>query len=126
MYPESLAVVGELDPEATRGWSYPNVRRDYTRSVLAPAALVLLQVWERACPEAAAHDPRRPVRGGDVALPPGHAAAGAGGGGGRAASCTCGPSTTREHIKRLEALGVAGVITNDPRLFAPDSRRRAS
>ncbi len=47
MYRDSLALVGELEPEVKRGWSYPNVRRDYTRSVLAPAALVLLQVWRR-------------------------------------------------------------------------------
>ena len=35
-----------------------------------------------------------------------------------AASSTSGPSTTRARIGRLEQLGVTGVITNDPRLFA--------
>ena len=36
----------------------------------------------------------------------------------RAASSTCGRSTTAARIGRLEKLGVTGVITNDPRLFA--------
>ena len=35
-----------------------------------------------------------------------------------AASSTCGRSTTAPRIGRLERLGVTGVITNDPRLFA--------
>ena len=34
-----------------------------------------------------------------------------------AASSTCGPWTTRARIAALEAAGVTGVITNDPRLF---------
>ena len=53
--------MGELEPEVKRGWSYPNVRRDYTRSVLAPAALVLLQVWKARLPERAA----RMIRAGE-------------------------------------------------------------
>ena len=41
----------------------------------------------------------------------------------RAARCTCGPWTTPRRIRAFEALGVDGVITNDPRLF--DGRRSA-
>jgi len=118
MYPESLAVVGGLDPEAKRGWSYPNVRRDYTRSVLAPAALVLLQVWKARLPDRAA----QMIREGRCEAIMSHfrlvtprlarAVEEAGG------ELYVWTVDDGDHIKRLEALGVAGVITNDPRLFA--------
>ena len=119
MYRDSLALVGELEPEIKRGWSYPNVRRDYTRSVLAPAALVLLQVWKARLPERAAHM----IRAGECEALMSHfrlitprlarAVREAGG------ELYVWTVDDAEHIKRLEALGVAGVITNDPRLFAP-------
>ena len=54
MHLKSLSRVGDLEPGIQRGWSVPNVRRDYTRSVLAPAALVILQVWRARLPAQAA------------------------------------------------------------------------
>jgi glycerophosphoryl diester phosphodiesterase len=119
MYRRSLALVGELEPEVKRGWSYPNVRRDYTRSVLAPAALVLLAVWRRRLPGRAA----RMIRAGECEAVMSHfrlvtpalarAVTEAGG------ELYVWTVDDADHIKRLEALGVAGVITNDPRLFSP-------
>ena len=119
MYRDSLRLVGELDPEIERGWSYPNVRRDYTRSVLAPAALVLLQVWKARLPERVA----AMMRAGECDALMSHfrlvtprlvrAVEEAGG------DLYVWTVDDGEHIKRLEALGVAGVITNDPRLFTP-------
>ncbi len=119
MYRDSLALVGALEPEVKRGWSYPNVRRDYTRSVLAPAALVLLQIWRARLPERAA----RMIRAGDCEALMAHfrlitprlvrAVKEAGG------ELYVWTVDDADHIKRLEALGVAGIITNDPRLFAP-------
>jgi glycerophosphoryl diester phosphodiesterase len=118
MYPKSLSVVGELEPGAKRGWSYPNVRRDYTRTVIAPAALILLQVWKARLPERAA----RMIRAGEcealmshfrlVTPRLAHAVNEAGG------ELYVWTVDDGDHIRRLEELGVAGVITNDPRLFA--------
>ena len=59
-----------------------------------------------------------PLRRADGALAARHAAAGARRCARPAASSTCGRSTTAARIARLEQLGVTGVITNDPRLFA--------
>ena len=95
--------------------------RDYTRSTLyaLPALGAAALMAPPACPAsppATSRDGRvdalmahcrlvtpRLVRGGRAAP---------------AASSTSGRSTTPAHIRRLEALGVTGVITNDPRLFA--------
>ena len=118
MYRDSLASVGELDPEVKRGWSYPNVRRDYTRSVFAPVALVLLQYLKARLPGRAA----RMIREGRCEAVMSHfrlvtprlaqAVSEAGG------ELYVWTVDDGDHISRLEALGVAGVITNDPRLFA--------
>src|SRR5215211_8605876 len=37
-YLESLAELGRIDPRLRRGWSVPKVRRDYTKTPLAPFA----------------------------------------------------------------------------------------
>ena len=117
MYRESLALVGELDPEVKRGWSYPNVRRDYTRSAAAPIALVLLQYLKARLPGRAA----RMIREGRCEALMSHfrlvtprlarAVREAGG------ELYVWTVDDGDHIRRLEELGVAGVITNDPRLF---------
>lgn len=119
MYRDSLRLVGELDAEVKRGWSYPNVRRDYTRSVLAPAALVLLQILKARLPARAA----RMIRDGECEALMSHfrlvtprlvrAVNEAGG------ELYVWTVDDGDQIRRLEALGVAGVISNDPRLFAP-------
>jgi glycerophosphoryl diester phosphodiesterase len=125
MYRDSLALVGELEPKVKRGWSYPNVRRDYTRSVAAPIALVVLQYLNARLPERAA----RMIRDGRCEALMSHfrlvtprlarAVREAGG------ELYVWTVDDGDHIRRLEELGVAGVITNDPRLFGLPERAGA-
>ena len=118
-YMRSLVEVRRLEPRLRLGWSVPRVRKDYTqnRLYLLPA-LGVLQVMRRRLPRIAA----------------GHIGAG---------RCDALMAhwrlvtprlvdAVREArgelfvwtvdeaplIRRLEAMGVTGIITNDPRLFA--------
>lgn len=119
MHFKSLARVGDLEPSLERGWSVPNVRRDYTRSVLAPAALAILQVWRARLPTQAAAR----VRAGDCEAVMAHfrlttqrlvqAVKEAGG------ELYVWTVDDAERIAQLDSWGVDAVITNDPRLFAP-------
>jgi len=123
-YEESLDRLGELAPGLRRGWSVPRVRRDYTRSALAPVAYGVVRYWRvrlpgRAvamlaagrCEAVMAHwllvSPRLVTELGRVG-----------------AELYVWTVDDRRRIERLAALGVAGVITNDPRLF--DSLRERS
>jgi glycerophosphoryl diester phosphodiesterase len=114
----SLVALRALEPSLRLGWSVPRVRRDYTSSALTavPAWALLLRMRRRLPAVATAHvragrcdalmshwrlvTPRlvRMLReaGGDLYVWTVDDAA---------------------RIGRLEALGVTGVITNDPRLF---------
>jgi glycerophosphoryl diester phosphodiesterase len=118
-YPQSLARIRALEPALRLGWSVPRARRDYTASKLYIApALVALAAGRRILPG----------RAGDAL---------------RAGRCDALMvhwrlvtsrlvEAVREargelyvwtvdeapRIRALEALGVTGVITNDPRLFA--------
>ena len=65
-----------------------------------------------------ARDQRGPRRRDHVALGARDPAPGAERSSGRAASSTCGRSTTRRGSPSSARIGVTGVITNDPRLFA--------
>jgi glycerophosphoryl diester phosphodiesterase len=117
-YPQSLARIRALEPALRLGWSVPRARRDYTQSRLyVVPALAALQVGRRILPS----------RAGDAL---------------RAGRCDALMvhwrlvtarlvEAIREargelyvwtvdeapRIRALEALGVTGVITNDPRLF---------
>jgi len=112
----SLDVVGALTG-VRRGWSVPRVRRDYTRSLLAPAAYAYARVIRRRLPVRAA---QLLAQGRFEAI--------------MAHWLLVSPRLIEEvhrhsgqlfvwtvdsapRIAQLEALGVDGVITNDPRLF---------
>jgi len=117
MHLKSLSRVGDLEPGIQRGWSVPNVRRDYTRSVLAPAALVILQVWRARLPAQAAAR----LRAGECEALMSHfrlvtprLARVVKEAGGELYVWTVDDA---ERIAQLESWGVDGVITNDPRLF---------
>jgi glycerophosphoryl diester phosphodiesterase len=116
-YLESLERLGALAPDLRRGWSVPRAKRDYTRSVLALPAYALLRWWRARLPGRAA---RLIASGGCEAL--------------MAHRLLVSPrlvSSVQEaggqlyvwtvddasRIAALEAIGVDGVITNDPRLF---------
>ena len=117
MYTESLDRLGELAPGLRRGWSVPRVRRNYLRSPLALPAYGIARVMRARLPRQAA---ARIRAGGCEAIMANqvlvsrrlvetvHAA------GGEVYVWTVDDA---RRIRSLEALGVDGVITNDPRLF---------
>jgi glycerophosphoryl diester phosphodiesterase len=118
-YMRSLVAVRALEPALRLGWSVPRVRRDYTRSwVSAVPAYALLTRMRRRLPEAA----RRHLAEGRCDAVMAHfklvtarlvrTVAEAGG---ELYVWTVDDAT---RIRSLEAMGVTGVITNDPRLFA--------
>jgi glycerophosphoryl diester phosphodiesterase len=117
-YPESLARIRRLEPALRLGWSVPRARRDYTQSKLyiAPALAAIL-VAQRILPGRAADALRagrcdalmvhwRLVTRRLVEAV-------------REARGELYVWTVDEapRIRALEALGVTGIITNDPRLF---------
>ena len=122
-YRESLVRLRAYDPGLRIGWSVPRARRDYTSSkLLVLPALAVLTVMRRALPRQAAQALREGLcdavmahwrlvtpalvesierSGGDLYV------------------------WTVDHaprIRELKTLGVTGVITNDPRLFAAQPR----
>jgi glycerophosphoryl diester phosphodiesterase len=119
MYPESLDQLGELEPSLRRGWSVPRVQRNYLKApfyVRLPA--LALAAWMRArMPSMAA---ARIRAGGCEAimshqvLVSGRLVRAVQGAGGQLYVWTVDEAPK---IRALEALGVDGVITNDPRLF---------
>lgn len=118
-YPQSLARIRALEPGLRLGWSVPRARRDYTASKLYIApALVALAAGRRILPGRAGEALRagrcdalmvhwRLVTARLVEAI-------------RDARGELYVWTVDEapRIRALEALGVTGVITNDPRLFA--------
>jgi glycerophosphoryl diester phosphodiesterase len=118
-YIESIELIGRLEPGLRRGLSVPKVRRDYTRSLLAPVAYGAVQVIKRRLPARA----ERLIAGGGAEALMAHqllvtarlvdAVRGAGG------QIYVWTVDDARRIAHFEALGVDGVITNDPRLFDP-------
>jgi glycerophosphoryl diester phosphodiesterase len=117
-YPQSLARIRRLEPALRLGWSVPRARRDYTQSKLyiAPALAAVL-VAQRILPGRAAEA----LRAGRCDALMVHwrlvtrrlveAVHGARG------ELYVWTVDEAPRIRALEALGVTGIITNDPRLF---------
>jgi glycerophosphoryl diester phosphodiesterase len=111
-------LLGELQPGLRRGWSVPRVRRNYLRSPLALPAYAIVRVMRARLPGQAA---AQISSGGCEAIMAHqvlvsrrlvkavHSA------GGELYVWTVDDAV---RIRALEALGVDGVITNDPRLFS--------
>lgn len=116
-YLESIDRLRELEPDVRRGWSVPKARRDYTRSVWAVPAFAALQVFKRILPARAVAN----IRAGRIHALMAHyyvvtprlaeAVAAAGG------ELFVWTVDDAAKIAKYEAMGVHGVITNDPRLF---------
>jgi glycerophosphoryl diester phosphodiesterase len=118
-YMRSLVKIRALEPGLRLGWSVPRARRDYTKSYLwlLPALSALAFMRRRLPGLAAGH-----LGEGRVDAVMAHhrlasprlveAVHGAGG------ELYVWTVDDAEHIRRLEAMGVDAVITNDPRLFA--------
>jgi glycerophosphoryl diester phosphodiesterase len=116
----SLVAVRALEPRLRLGWSVPRARRDYTRSWIyrVPAYAAIGRIKRRLPGVAREHLAAgrcdalmvhwRLVTGELV-----EAVAAAGG------ELYVWTVDDARRIRRLEALGVTGVITNDPRLFHP-------
>jgi glycerophosphoryl diester phosphodiesterase len=118
-YTRSLAAVRAVEPELRLGWSVPRASRDYTKSrVYAIPAYAALRAFRAALPRLAARGIRE--RRFDAVMAHWRLVSPAlvrsvSAAGGEVYVWTV---DDLPKIKRLEALGVTGVITNDPRLFA--------
>jgi glycerophosphoryl diester phosphodiesterase len=116
-YTESLDLLGRLSPGLRRGWSVPRVQRNYMRSPLAVPAYVVARVMRARLPGQAK---ARIASGGCEAIMSHQLLASARlvrtvhAAGGQVYVWTV---DSARRIAALEALGVDGVITNDPRLF---------
>ena len=116
-YPESLDRIGRLAPGRRRGWSVPRARRDYTKTALALPAYALMRYLRHRLPPRAAEMLAAGRCEAIMAhwLLVGRALVEAvRGEGGQLFVWTVDDSA---RIARLVALGVDGVITNDPGLF---------
>ena len=117
-YRESLERLRAADPRARIAWSVPRARRDYTRSpLMVGPALAVLAVMRRTFPRRAAASIRSGLCDAVMAhwrlVTPALVGAVSGAGG----ELYVWTVDHAPRIQQLEALGVTGVITNDPRLF---------
>jgi glycerophosphoryl diester phosphodiesterase len=119
MYPESLDLLGELEPGLRRGWSVPRVRRNYLKAPLyvrLPVYAIARYMRLRLPGQATAR-----IRAGGCEaimchqiLVSGRLVRAVHAAGGQVYIWTVDDAAS---IRALDALGVDGVITNDPRLF---------
>jgi glycerophosphoryl diester phosphodiesterase len=119
-YMRSLLAVRALEPRLRLGWSVPRVRRDYTQSWLyrLPAYSALLYMRRRLPGLARAHLAAGrcdAVMAQWRLVTPALVRAVAESGG----ELYVWTVDDSRRIRALQALGVTGVITNDPRLFGP-------
>ena len=114
----SLVTIRALEPGLRLGWSVPRVRKDYSRSAIwALPAWGLLTFWRRRLPGIAAghlHAGRIDAVMSHFRLVTPRLVEAVGAAGGELYVWTVDDA---EKIRKLEALGAHGVITNDPRLF---------
>lgn len=118
MFPASLALVRAAEPGLRLGWSVPRVRRDYTTDMLtAIPALAILTGYRATLPSRA----RSALREGRVDALMAHwrvvtprLVQAVREGGGEIYVWTVDDA---RRIAQLTAMGVDGIITNDPRLF---------
>ena len=119
MFPDGLALIRAAEPGLRLGWSVPRVRRDYTTDALtAVPALAMLTGYRATLPRRA----RRALLEGRFDAIMAHwrvvtralvRAVRAGGG-----DLYVWTVDDAAQIAKLTAMGVDGIITNDPRLFA--------
>ena len=121
LFMRSLVTLRELEPALRLGWSVPRVQARLHRArglTMVPAYGAAAATRRRRLPGIAAEHVRAgPLRRAHGPPAARHAAARRGAAARPAATSTCGRSTTPRRSAALEALGVTGVITNDPRLF---------
>jgi glycerophosphoryl diester phosphodiesterase len=118
MFPDGLALIRAAEPTLRLGWSVPRVRRDYTTDALtAVPALAILTGYRALLPRRA----RAALLEGRFDAIMAHwrvvtrsLVRAVADGGGELYVWTVDDSA---HIARLTAMGVDGIITNDPRLF---------
>jgi len=119
MFPAGLAQIRAAEPELRLGWSVPRVRRDYTTDMLtAIPALAMLTGYRASLPRRA----RTALLDGRYdaimahwrVVTPALVRAVAEGGG----ELYVWTVDDARMIERLSAMGVDGIITNDPRLFS--------
>lgn len=119
MYPSSLSRVRAAEPSLRLGWSVPRVRRDYTSDMLtAIPALAMLTGYRALLPRRAREALRRGIVDAIMAhwrvVTPALVRAVAQEGG----ELYVWTVDDAPRIAKLTALGVNGIITNDPRLFS--------
>jgi glycerophosphoryl diester phosphodiesterase len=122
MFPAGFAQIRAAEPALRLGWSVPRVRRDYTTDMLtAIPALAMLTGYRAMLPRRA----RTALREGRVDAIMAHwrvvtraLVRAVAEGGGELYVWTVDDARM---IERLSAMGVDGIITNDPRLFRADS-----
>ncbi|HUN77865.1 MAG TPA: glycerophosphodiester phosphodiesterase [Solirubrobacteraceae bacterium] len=117
-YPADLDAMRALEPSLRVGWSLPRARRDYTESRLtalpALALLAALRAWLPRRARAALRAGRFDAIMAHWRLVTPALVRAVGQGGGELYAWTVDDAAT---VARLSALGVHGIITNDPRLF---------